>query len=114
MQRPKYKLVCTIADRGYQVGDILTTNEDTIHFGGPWGWMQDEHKAEWQENLPTAEDIKQENNTNILSQITALEPMLIRPMRELLSTAVTDKSFAQAKVDDIERQIQALRAQIIK
>lgn len=112
MQRLKYKLVCTVADHGYQVGEVLTYSDAQQSYGGPWGWMQQEGKAEWRENLPTTDEIKAEHNASILSQITSLESNLIRPMRELLSTEVIDKSFAQAKVDSIEQQIQDLRAQL--
>ena len=68
------------------------------------------------EQVPTSDEIKAEHNASFLSQITFLETMLIRPMRELLSTetSTADKSLAQSKVDDIERQIQALRAQLLK
>jgi len=57
MFRPKYKLVCTVDYQDYKAGDIVTTADMPTHFGGPWGWIQDAGCAEWQENLPTAEEI---------------------------------------------------------
>ncbi|MDX1808312.1 MAG: hypothetical protein R3331_02105 [Sulfurospirillaceae bacterium] len=60
-----------------------------------------------------ADEQKATSNAKIMQQITALESELIRPMRELLSSIVTDKTYAQTKVNDIETKIEALRAQIV-
>lgn len=60
----------------------------------------------------TDEELKQQSNASTLAAISAIEMSLIRPMRELLSTEVADKSFAQAKINEVERQIAALRLQL--
>jgi len=62
--------------------------------------------------VPTPLQKKAAHNNLIYSQISKLEITLARPMRELLSSTVLDKTFAQKKVNDIDAQIQALRLQI--
>ena len=64
---------------------------------------------------PTQEELNQSHNNTILSQISAKENELVRPMRELLSTATSeeDKAFAQSRIDNIEREIQSLRSQLL-
>ena len=63
----------------------------------------------------TDDDIKPILNKTMLKEIVQLENSLLRPIRELLSTStsIEQKSIAQAKVDDIEEQIQNLRSRII-
>ena len=65
MQKPKYKLVCTEADHGFAVGEVLTYSDAQQSYGGPWGWMQQDGKAEWQENLPTLDELKLEKRAEI-------------------------------------------------
>jgi hypothetical protein len=61
------------------------------------------------------EKTKTEKNTPILAEIQALEMLIIRPIREMLSTTVlqSDKDIAQLKINDIESRIQALRVDLI-
>ena len=51
------------------------------------------------------------HNADILAQITALEEKQIRPTRELLLDAAN--AYAKNKLDDLEAQIVALRAQLV-
>ena len=47
MFKPKYKLVCTADWQQYKAGQTVTTNDEQIHYGGPWGWIQDAGCAGW-------------------------------------------------------------------
>lgn len=71
--KPKYKLVCTQADHGFQVGDVLTYSDEQQSYGGPWGWMLSDGKAEWQENLPTLDELKLEKRQQINAAKDAAE-----------------------------------------
>lgn len=67
-------------------------------------------KVDWR----TLEEIDEAHNADILSQISAKEYELIRPMRELLSTTSSSESkeFAQGKIDEIELEIHRLRGEL--
>ena len=69
LNKPKYKLVCTADYQDYKVGDVVTTADAETHFGGPWGWIQDAGCAEWQENLPTAEEIAAETRSMLTTAV---------------------------------------------
>jgi hypothetical protein len=56
----KYKLVCTKDWGDYVVGQVVTTADAQIHFGGEWGWIVDAGCAEWQDNLPTLDEVQTE------------------------------------------------------
>ena len=61
MQKPKYKLVCIEAAYGRKVGEIIAVSDDAPYRpGGPGGWMIDEGKAEWVENIPTLIELQAE------------------------------------------------------
>lgn len=60
MFRPKYKFV------NIKTNEVLTYGDDnTIHFGGYWGELQREGKAEWRDNSPSIEEQKAEKLANI-------------------------------------------------
>lgn len=73
MQRFKYKLVCTkdwsMGNATFNTGQIITTSDEPIRFGGEWGWVQDAGCAEWQENLPTPEEIQLETKANLIAAV---------------------------------------------
>jgi len=62
-------------------------------------------------NQPKSKD---EINNETMTQINLLELSLLRPLREMSSTVILDKSFAQKKIDDTENKISALRSDLIK
>jgi hypothetical protein len=67
MTHPKYKLVNT------ETNEILTYSDDnTIHFGGAWGYLQAEGKAGWQDNTIDLSQLKTEK-INSFKQITSGE-----------------------------------------
>lgn len=66
---------------------------------------------------PTAEELAREEayrKQTILMQIAELEASQARPIRELNSSksAAEQKAYAQAKIDSIDEQIDALRSQL--
>ena len=69
MFRPTYKLVCTADGHDFTAGQILTLSDTQQPYGGPWGWMQDAGCAEWQENLPTAEEIAAEIKSSLTAAV---------------------------------------------
>ena len=62
----------------------------------------------------TEAELKAQANAKILAQIAQLEKDQARPLRELNSSKSTDeqKVYAQAKIDSIDEQIDALRSQL--
>ena len=81
MNKPKYKLICTQAwTRGnvsYTQGQAITQSDTQYHGGGEIAWAQEDGCAEWQENIPTVEellaDAKNTALANIKGQIAALD-----------------------------------------
>lgn len=73
-----YKLV------NIATGETVTTAEEKVQFGGPWGELDAEGKPthEWVEVVPTADDIKQEKFDAINSEY---QPKLAK-MRDALAT----------------------------
>lgn len=73
-----YKLVNT------STGETVTTAEEPVVFGGPWGAVDADGRPthEWQEVVPTAEDIRQEKFDVINSEY---QPKLAK-MRDTLAT----------------------------
>ena len=73
-----YKLVCL------ETGETVTTAEEKVQFGGPWGALDDKGNPThvWQEVVPTADDIKQGKFYAINSEY---QPKLAK-MRDALAT----------------------------
>ena len=49
---------CQYDGKDYNPGDILTQSETEVSFGGPWGWAQQDGNAEWQEVVPTLDELQ--------------------------------------------------------
>lgn len=62
----------------------------------------------------TKEELLPYTKESVYKRIEELEISLLRPMRELLSTATSEenKAVAQVKIDNIESEINALREQL--
>ena len=73
-----YKLVCL------ETGETVTTSEEKVQFGGPWGALDTEGKPthEWVEIVPTADDIKQKK----FDEINAEYQPKLQKMRDTLAT----------------------------
>ena len=73
-----YKLI------NIETGETVTTSEEKVQFGGPWGALDSEGKPthEWQEIVPTAEELRQEKFDAINSEY---QPKLAK-MRDALAT----------------------------
>lgn len=60
MQKLKYKLVCTKewgnGETNFKAGEVITNNAEKIMYTGPWGQIQADSCAEWQENSDTVSD----------------------------------------------------------
>lgn len=73
-----YKLV------NIETGETVTMSEEKVQFGGPWGALDKEGNPthEWQEVVPTADEIKQEKFDAINAEY---QPKLAK-MRDTLAT----------------------------
>ena len=64
---------CQYDGKDYNPGDILTQSETEVSFGGPWGWAQQDGNAEWQEVVPTLDEVKLKKRQEINAAKDAAE-----------------------------------------
>lgn len=72
LNKPKYKLVAVADGYDYKAGDVLTQSDEQQSYGGPWGWMMQDGKAEWQEVVATPDEIKAQTKQQMTQFVQSL------------------------------------------